>query len=123
LLYEVGAVLAGACEALGVPPDEAEAGMPDASEEVCARAGRLVLGALAEAGGVAALSALFGLLDALVLEPISVERGVLDAVRFPRERRAWTGEWSPADVETSDQRVVTARFVRAARCVPACVAW
>ncbi|WP_304412560.1 DUF4158 domain-containing protein [Micromonospora sp. CNB394] len=119
LLGAFGDVLAGAREALGVSPDEEASGLLDPSDEICARAGRLVLGVLAEAGGVAALSAaheavsahlgnnylplverfyrssrsgLFDLLDVLVLEPTSAERGVLDAVRFLRGQRAKTGE-------------------------------
>ena len=85
-----------------------------------------VQGVLAEAGGVAALSAaheavsahlgnnylplverfyrssrsgLFDLLNVLVLEPTSTDRGVLDAVRFLRGQRAKTGEFIAGRVD------------------------
>jgi hypothetical protein len=104
-------VLAGVREALGVSPGELDSGLADATEEVCARAGRLVLGALGQAGGVAALSAahetvtahhgnnylplverfcrssrpaLFGVLDVLVLRPASADTSLLDAIRSLR---------------------------------------
>jgi hypothetical protein len=129
LLNAFGEVLAGAREALGVSPDEEATGVLDVSDEICARAGRLVLGALAEAGGVAALSAaheavsvhlgnnylplverfyrssrsgLFDLLNVLVLEPTSTDRGVLDAVRFLRGQRAKTGEFIAGRVDGRD---------------------
>lgn len=38
-------------------------------------------------------SGLFDLLNVLVLEPTSTDRGVLDAVRFLRGQRAKTGEF------------------------------
>ena len=50
LLDTFGEVLAGVREALGVSPGEQDSGVADATEEVCARAGRLVLGALGQAG-------------------------------------------------------------------------
>src|SRR5262249_61711177 len=57
LLDTFGEVLAGVREALGVSPGEQDSGTADATEEVCARAGRLVLGALGQAGGGAAAGA------------------------------------------------------------------
>jgi Domain of unknown function (DUF4158)/Tn3 transposase DDE domain len=123
LLDTFGEVLAGVREALGVSPGEQDSGVADATEEVCARAGRLVLGALGQAGGVAALSAahetvtahhgnnylplverfcrssrpaLFGVLDVLVLRPASADTSLLDAIRFLRAIHGRTGEYIPA---------------------------
>jgi len=116
-------VLAGVREALGVSPGEQDSGTADAAEVVCARAGRLVLGALGQAGGVAALSvahetvtahhgnnylplverfcrssrpAMFGVLEVLVLRPASADTSLLDAVRFLRVSRGRAGEYIPA---------------------------
>ena len=124
LLDTFGEVLAGVREAPGVSPGEQDSGVADAAEEVCARAGRLVLGALGQASGVAALSAastrlvtahhgnnylplverfcrssrpaLFGLLDVLVLRPRSADTSLLDAIRFLRASHGRTGEYIPA---------------------------
>ena len=109
-------------EALGVSPGEQDSGVADATEEVCARAGRLVLGALGQAGGVAALSAahetvtahhgnnnlplverfcrssrpaLSGVLEVLVLRPASADTSLLAAIRFLRASRGRTGEYIP----------------------------
>jgi hypothetical protein len=111
LLDAFGEALAGVREALGVSPGEQDSGTADATGEVCARAGRLVLGALGQAGGVAALSAahetvtahhgndylplverfcrssrpaLSSVLEVLVLRSASADRSLLEAVRFLR---------------------------------------
>jgi TnpA family transposase len=92
----------------------------DARQEIARRAGALVLGALAEGGGVEQLSAaheavaahhgnnylplleryykshrpvLFTLVDAIELEATSTERAVLDALEFVRANRDRRGDW------------------------------
>ena len=123
LLDTFGEVLAGVREALGVSPGDQDSGTADATEEVRARAGWLVLGAPGQARGVAALSAahetvtahhgnnylplaerfcrssrpaLFGVLEVLVLQPASADTSSLDAVRFLRASRGRAGEYIPA---------------------------
>ena len=123
LLDTFGEVLAGVREALGVSPGEQDSGGADATEEVCARAGQLVLGALGQVGGVAALSAahetvtahhgnnylplverfcrssrpvMSGVLDVLVLRSASADTSLLDAIRFLCASHGRTGEYIPA---------------------------
>lgn len=127
LLGVFGDVLAGVREALG-PESEDSQSLDTASSGtqpigvVCERAGRIVLKALAEAGGVTELSSsheavsahhgnnyaplmeryyrshrsvLFTLLEALELEATSADHSVLDAVKFLRANRHRVGEYLP----------------------------
>ncbi len=130
LLGVFGDVLSVAREATapfdGPVPEEGAAGEQTvAADEVTARAGRWVLKALEQAGGLEALTAaheavsahhgnnylpllapyyrshravLFTLLDAVTLEATSADRSVLDAVEFLRANRSRTAEFIPQSV-------------------------
>ncbi len=114
-----GQVLAGAREATGAGPDGDDSG-EEVTASVLERAGALMLGPLAAAGGVAKVSAehaeisahqgnnympllarhlrshrsaLFDLVEALELESTSADRSVLAALRFIRAQRHLTREF------------------------------
>lgn len=115
-----GQVLAGAREATGAGLDGEDDAEGEVTASVLERAGALMLGPLAAAGGVAKVSAehaeisahhgnsympllarhfrshrsaLFDLVEALEFESASADRSVLDAVRFIRAHRHLTREF------------------------------
>lgn len=114
---------------VSVSGDEQPGGPAATPEAVYARAGRLVLGALEQAGGVGALStaheevtahhgnnylpfvekfyrgsrpALFQVLEVLDFQPTSADKTVVAAVAFLRAHRGRTGEHLPTRVGDSE---------------------
>ena len=122
LIAVLGDVLAAARDAITPADEPGEATGPDAGGGVAERAGRLVLKALEDAGGIddlatahEAVSAchgnnylpllerfyrshrpvLFTLVDAIEMEPTSADRSVLDAVEFIQANRERRSDWIP----------------------------
>ncbi|WP_235965573.1 DUF4158 domain-containing protein [Micromonospora rubida] len=119
LLDTFGEVLAVVREALGVSAEDQVVGETNVPDSVCVQTGRMVLGALAQAGGVTALTstheevsahhgnnylpfvekyyrgsraALFQVLDVLDFQPTSSDHSLFKALEFLRANRSRSGE-------------------------------
>lgn len=125
LLDTFGEVLAVVREALGVSAEDQVVGETNVPDSVCVQTGRMVLGALAQAGGVTALTsaheevsahhgnnylpfvekyyrgsqaALFQVLDVLGFQPTSSDHSLSKALEFLRANRSRSGEHLPTKV-------------------------